>query len=166
MGNDTPWIRGSLKIRGTVLEAIRRHAEEAYPSESCGFVTGPSAVAPLLDEAVPAENEADKYHAHDPERFPRTSRTYFKINEAKAIRLFEQGREGGAPVKVIYHSHCDAGAYFSEEDAATFSFNDRLAWPCAFLVTSVLKGRADETKLWVFDEATGGFVASDLTVVE
>ena len=83
-GDLPPWTRGDLSIPAALLEAIEAHAREAYPSEACGFVIGPAEDAAALDEAVREANEADKYHRLDPERFPRTSNTYFKINELRA----------------------------------------------------------------------------------
>ena len=43
------WVRGPIRIRRAVLEAIEQHALESYPSESCGFLLGPAADGPLLD---------------------------------------------------------------------------------------------------------------------
>jgi proteasome lid subunit RPN8/RPN11 len=117
-----------------------------------------------LTAAAREENLADKFHALDPVTFPRTGRTYFKINEMRAARAFEQGEKSGAPIKVIYHSHCDAGAYFSEEDAATFASDKQLMWPCAFVVVSVQAGRVAETKLWVHAPGTNEFRESTLDV--
>lgn len=165
-GEGHPWIRGELRIARAVLDAIEAHAREGYPSESCGFVSGPADDPALLDAAVREVNEADKYHALDPERFPRTSRTYFKINELRAARAFEAGEREGRPIKVIYHSHCDAGAYFSAEDAATFASQGQLMWPCAFLVVSVVEGEVRDRKLWVHAEGTDGFVESTLRVID
>ena len=161
-----PWIRGDLRIARAVLEAIEAHARECYPSESCGFVIGPADDPALLDEAARAENEADKYHRLDPETFPRTSRTYFKIDELRAARAFDAGRAAGRPIKVIYHSHCDAGAYFSEEDAATFAREGLLMWPCAFLVVSVVDSEVRDRKLWIHREGTDAFDESTLDVIE
>jgi proteasome lid subunit RPN8/RPN11 len=118
----------------------------------------------LLGRAVREVNEADKYHALDPATFPRTSRMYFKINELRAARAFEHGDKVGEPIKVIYHSHCDAGAYFSKEDAATFASDATLMWPCAFVVVSVVEGRIAETKLWVHVPSSNDFRESTLTV--
>src|SRR5262245_11648696 len=129
MSGEASWISGDLTIERTVLEAIQAHALEEYPSESCGFVSGPLDQPALLDASGRQANEADKFHKLDPVTFPRTSRTYFKINELKAARAFEDGERVHKPIKVIYHSHCDAGAYFSAEDAATFASDGQLMWP-------------------------------------
>ncbi len=111
------------------------------------------------------ENEADKYHKLDPETFPRTSRTYFKINELRAAKAFDAGEKNGRPIKVIYHSHCDAGAYFSQEDAATFASDKLLD-----VALRVHRGeraerrRLAERKLWVHVPGTNDFGESTLTV--
>ncbi len=159
-----PWIRGDLRIGRALLDEIERHAVECYPSEACGFVSGPASDPALLTTAVREVNEADKYHALDPVTFPRTSRMYFKINELRATRAFEAGAKSGQPIKVIYHSHCDAGAYFSAEDSATFAHEGVLTWPCAFLVVSVQQGRAVDRKLWVHVPGSNGFAESPLSI--
>jgi len=165
-GESFPWIAGDLEIAKAVMDEIEQHALECYPSESCGFVFGPAAEPSLLDALQREENEADKYHELDPVTFPRTSNTYFKINELRAARTFEQGQAEGRPVKVIYHSHCDAGAYFSDEDAATFANGGQLMWPCAYIVVSIMKGKVAERRLWVHQPGTNAFKESTLTIVD
>jgi proteasome lid subunit RPN8/RPN11 len=159
-----PWIAGELVIERAVLDDMEAHALECYPSESCGFATGPADDVPLLDASVREENEADKYHKLDPETYPRTSTTYFKLNELRFNRALDAGAQSGRPIKVIYHSHCDAGAYFSAEDAATFAMGGQLMWPCAFIVVSVKDGKLDETKLFVHVPGTDDFRESPLTI--
>ena len=164
MSGDAPWIRGDLVIDAGALQAVEAHAAECYPSESCGFIRGPKDDWAVLDEVVREVNEADKYHALDPERFPRTSKTYFKINELRAARAFEDGDRNGRPIKVIYHSHCDAADYFSSEDAATFANQGQLMWPCAFLVVSVVDGVVKGRRLWTHVPGTNAFREARLTV--
>ncbi len=164
-----PWIASDLTIAPAVMDAIEAHALETYPSECCGFVFGPADGPEQLDEAKREENEADKYHRLDPETFPRTSATYFKINELRASRTFDAAAEAGRPLKVIYHSHCDAGAYFSDEDAATFANDGQLMWPCAFIVVSVQKNddgepTVVERKLWLHVPGSNAFREGALKV--
>lgn len=163
-GDAKPWIKGELEIDASVLAAIEAHALESYPSESCGFGVGPASESRLVDEMRREANEADKYHKLDPETFPRTSETYFKINELRASRAFDEGERSGRPIKVIYHSHCDAGAYFSAEDAVTFARDSQLMWPCAFLVVSVVDGEVRDRKLWVHVPNTDTFRESGFTL--
>lgn len=165
-GELPPWTRGPIRITRAALDDIEAHAAQEYPSESCGFIAGPSDDTPFVDTVTREVNEADKYHRLDPERFPRTSKMYFKINELRAARSFEAGAESGQPIKVIYHSHCDAGAYFSEEDAATFASDGQLMWPCAFLVISVVEGEVRDRKLWVHRPGSNAFDESAVEVVD
>jgi proteasome lid subunit RPN8/RPN11 len=163
-GERAPWVDGDLHLPQALLEELHAHALEAYPSECCGFVAGPVSQPQQLTKAQRELNEADKFHKLDPETFPRTSREYFKINELRAARAFDQAEKAGEPIKVIYHSHCDAGAYFSAEDAATFASDGTLMWPCAFIVVSVQQGKLVETKLWVHQPGTNNFRESTLHV--
>jgi proteasome lid subunit RPN8/RPN11 len=164
MSGERPWIAGNLEIPAALMAELEAHALSTYPSECCGFVSGPAAEPGKLDGYQREENEADKYHKLDPETFPRTSRTYFKINELRAAKAFDLGEKNGRPIKVIFHSHCDAGAYFSQEDAATFASENTLMWPCAFIVVSVQAGQVAEKKLWVHVPGTNDFRESNLTI--
>lgn len=164
MSGERAWIQGDLTIDAALMAELEAHALSTYPSECCGFVSGPASEPGLLTASVREVNEADKYHKLDPVTFPRTSRTYFKINELRAAKAFEAGDASGQPIKVIYHSHCDAGAYFSQEDAATFASDNLLMWPCAFIVVSVQDGRVAEKKLWVHVPGSNDFRESTLTI--
>lgn len=165
MSGETPWTAGDLRIPADVMAELEAHALQEYPKECCGFVMGPADDVGALDEARREVNEADKYHKLDPETFPRTAEMYFKINELRAQRAFDEGAKNGRPLKVIYHSHCDADAYFSTEDAATFANNNTLMWPCAFIVVSVWDGKVKERKLHIHNPGTNDFIESPLTVV-
>lgn len=163
-GEERPWIAGDLRLPAAVLAELHAHALECYPNECCGFISGPRSEPLRLSRSARESNLADKFHKLDPITFPRTARSYFKIDELRAARAFEAGDESGEPIKVIYHSHCDAGAYFSSEDAATFASDNTLMWPCAFVVVSVLEGKIADTKLWVHQPGTNEFRESKLQV--
>lgn len=163
---NAPWTRGGLSFARAALAEAEAEAVRCYPSEGCGFFCGPAENALHVDACMIEANEADKYHALDPDRFPRTSRMYFKINELRAARAFETGARAGRPIKVIFHSHCDAGAYFSAEDSATFASNDTLMWPCAFLVISVVDGVVKDRKLWVHRPGSNEFDEAQFSVID
>src|SRR3989338_8985881 len=109
------------KITTDVLEAMYRHAEEAYPRECCGLLAGPKQGGGIT-EVRRAENVYDAYHDQDPKQYPRTSRTAYLIDPRRLLAVEKESRQSDIRLKVIYHSHVDVGAYFSEEDkrAATF----------------------------------------------
>jgi proteasome lid subunit RPN8/RPN11 len=145
-----PWLDGDLEISKEVIAAIDAHAIECYPDESCGFLLGPASEPKRVDEAVRTPNLANKYHALDPETFPRTARTFFLIDARTIYKTFETGEAAGRPVKVIYHSHCDVGAYFSAEDQAAASPDGVLSYPVTYIVTSVRDRVVDDHKLFTF----------------
>jgi len=165
-GEDTPWVRGDLTIERALLAEIEADALACYPEESCGFVFGPASEPGLLSRVAREPNLANRYHKLDPEIFPRTATTYFKVDELRAARTLDAAAKNGQPLKVIYHSHCDAGDYFSAEDAATFAREGALMWPCAFLVVSVVEGELRGHRLWVHDPGTPDFVESPLHVID
>ena len=104
-----------LEITDPIVEAIIAHAERDYPNEACGVVLG---TAQKLVRVTPLANEQDKYHQHDPKAFPRTAKHAFRMNELERMRVLDAASEEGLDERIIYHSHCDVGAYFSPEDRA------------------------------------------------
>ncbi|MGK4003144.1 Mov34/MPN/PAD-1 family protein [Sorangium sp. So ce1036] len=182
-----PWTAGGVFLKSSVLKAVEDEALAGYArdEEACGYLKGPAAEPLLCDEHVRMENIANKLHAIDPERYFRTARTFFDFNGKRFSDAVEKGASEGRPVKVLYHSHLDAGAYFSPTDAAMMSGGEPPAeeggaitmgpgpaFPLAFLVTSVRggAGRPDgrpyiaEHRLFVWDGAA--FVASTFSVID
>lgn len=164
-----PWILGKLVAPRAVIDQVDEEARRAYArdEESCGFLVGPASDGPRLDGIVPMVNRAAKLHALDPEAYPRTGRTYFDIDSMKFENAIRRGVAEGRPVKVLYHSHLDVGAYFSPTDASVAKMGqDEPPWDLAYLVTSVRAGAVDERKLFIWDPEGGSFLESPLEVVE
>ena len=185
-----PWTSPTavVRVRRDVLDAVEAHAREGYlrDEEVCGYLTGPAGEPLLCDEAVPMENQAAKLHALDPETYFRSARTFFAFNSKRFDDAVTRGAASGRPVKVLYHSHLDAGAYFSPTDEAVMSMGTPPAveggpialgpgpaWPLAFLVTSVRASGVDAHALFVWspglerpDGGRGGFAPVALEVVE
>lgn len=176
-----PWVAGGLRISRAALRGVEEDALRGYAKdeEACGYLRGPSGDALLCDDHTRMENVANKLHALDPARYFRTGRTYFEFNGAKFQRAVDASVAEGRPVKVLCHSHLDAGAYFSPTDAAAMSMGKvpeveggpiemgpGPPWPLAFLVTSVREGAIAGHALFVWDAAARAFVASDFSVIE
>jgi len=163
-----PWIKGGLRVTRAVIERVNEEAVAAFArdEESCGLLLGPESDALFVDEIVPMENRANKLHALDPETYPRTGHEYFDIDPMKFERAVRAGESNGRPVKVLYHSHLDVGAYFSETDAAAATMGgDAPTYDVAYLVTSVRGGVVDDRKLFVWDAPSRSFTESALTIV-
>jgi len=135
------------------LETIQHQAVEEYPEESCGVILARGAERRLLR----CRNVQNELHARDPERNPRTARTAYHIDPQDLLRIGRLESEGFG-VAVIYHSHVDAGAYFSETDRRQALIGDEPAYPGAtYLVTAVITGRAEATTAFRWDPARRDF---------
>jgi len=121
------------------LEAIRRQALEEYPRESCGVILEQGRLRRILR----CRNIQDALHAKDPQRHPRDARTAYFIDPQDLLRIGRLEGEGFA-IAVIYHSHVDAGAYFSPTDRQQALIGGEPTYPSAtYLVTSVVGGRVE-----------------------
>lgn len=183
-GATARWTVEGVVLTRAALEAVDRDACQRYAraEEACGYLRGPATDALLCDEAIALENLAQKLHKLDPETYFRTAKEFFAFNEKRFDDAVRAGEADGRPVKVLYHSHVDAGAYFSATDAAVLSLGEPPAfeggpstigpgpaWPLAFLVCAVAADPAGapvvvDRKLYVF--AAGAFVEAPWRVVE
>jgi proteasome lid subunit RPN8/RPN11 len=151
-------MSGSVDIPRAVLEAIYAHAREGYPEEVCGFIVGglgprPEAGAASeasLMEARRCENRQNALHAEDPVSFPRDARTAYNLG-AKDLFFLDRSQKGERPVRIIYHSHVDVGAYFSAEDERAATVDGELLYPVDYLVVDVQKDGVRGAKLFRFD---------------
>jgi proteasome lid subunit RPN8/RPN11 len=99
-------------IRPSVLDAIYRHAREAFPDECCGYVVGTGPAASV----VRCANRQNELHALDPEAFPRTAADGYQIDGRELLELV-RSFDGEHPATIVYHSHPRGRAFFSDEDA-------------------------------------------------
>lgn len=139
------------------LPDMYRAVEPAYPHEGCGFVFA------FEDElrVLPTKNRAQQLHEIDPERYPRGGNDWFEPDMKPWLR---SAREGGQPV-VIFHSHPDVGAYFSEGDRESAVVIDESGQLVErnpgvhHVVVSVRDpGKADGAKMFTWDETERAFV--------
>jgi proteasome lid subunit RPN8/RPN11 len=167
-----PWAAGNLVVPRSVVDQVDEEARKSYAKdeESCGFLVGPAGPgtdARRVDAIAPMVNRANALHELDPEQYPRTGRTYFDIDSMKFEGAIRRGEAAGRPVKVLYHSHLDVGAYFSPTDAEVAKMGQgEPPWDLAYLVTSVRGGRVDDRKLFVWDPEGHSFVESPLEIVD
>lgn len=147
------------------LEAARRQAVEEYPRECCGVIMQRGPERRLLR----CRNIQDELHAADPARHPRTARTAFNIGKQDHDRiaaLQAQGFELG----VIYHSHVDVGAYFSETDKrmAMMGRDPRQHEPLypdvTHVVMAVTRDRVEQVSAFRWHPTSRDFLPVDLGV--
>ena len=142
------------------LESILAHAVRDYPHEACGVVV----VREGERRVIACRNLQDDLHRRDPERHPRDARTAYYIDPLDLLRIGRLEGEGFS-IAVIYHSHVDADAYFSETDKRNALIADEPAYPgVIYIVTAVVAGRAETTAAFRWDSDTCDFVKTGLLV--
>ena len=118
-----------MQISQHLLERIESHAAEAFPGESCGFLTGRAGDDIILD-AIPSPNRAE-------------NRQEFLIDAALHLKLQRTLREKGQAEIGIYHSHPSGDALPSEKDR--ISLNDQnLVW----MITALSESHPPQTRLF------------------
>ena len=119
--------------------------------EVCGFLLRKEGAL----EVRPVANVADRYHAVDPIRFPRTSRDSYLMEAREQLHVHRELEHGGGEIAAIWHSHVEVGAYFSEKDRADALLDGQPAVPGAeYLVLGVRGGRVTEVRRYGWDGAT------------
>lgn len=135
------------------LSQIRAQALAEYPAESCGVIVT------RRDERrlIACRNVQNELHAREPERHPRDARTAYYIDPQDLRRIADMEGEGFT-MAVIYHSHIDAGAYFSETDRRNAMMGDEPIYPhITYIVISVVAGRVDAIAAFRWDPARRDF---------
>jgi proteasome lid subunit RPN8/RPN11 len=127
-------------IPSEVLAGIYRHARAEFPNECCGFVLGAGETA----ELVVCENMQDRYHAVDPDTYPRTAATAYTFG-GKDLRRLADSLDSDKPATIVYHSHPRVGAYFSAEDARAAS---SAGWRVDYLVVDCQEHEVREARLF------------------
>jgi glutamate-1-semialdehyde 2,1-aminomutase len=121
------------------LADIKRHAIREYPKECCGVVVARGEER----RVVTCRNIQDDKHAADPARFPRDARTAYFMDPADLAKLHRLERDG-FELAVVYHSHPNAGAYFSDTDRQQALMDGEPAYPDVVYVVVSVVGAAVE----------------------
>ena len=137
----------------SIVAALTQHAGAWFPKECCALLLE-GAAGP---EVILADNLADKYHALDPATYPRSGERAYVLDP----RLIAKAESDGKRLVAIVHSHCNVGAYFSDEDVrqATSPFEDGPLYPGVDYV--VLDAQPDGVKgfkVFAWSEAGERFV--------
>ena len=147
-----------MEIPVDILEKCHAEGVAAYPEEACGFISGTSSDPDLLDAVWPMRNIMNDLHEKDPKLNPRTARDGYLIDPLEQLKLERLLKKKGKEIKVIYHSHPDVGAYFSEKDKEDALWNGKARYPgVKFLVCGTTKGKPDGAIIAEFNQDSSDF---------
>ena len=129
----------TIRVKEELLDEIRKHGEETYPHECCGFLLGTNDDGMnMLRELYRAENEwqdGDMPELPDGRRESRANR--YLITPAQSKRADDYARERGIGIIGYYHSHPDHPAQPSGFDL------DHSCWPTeSYIIVSIEQGKA------------------------
>ncbi|MCE6997436.1 EamA family transporter [Saccharothrix sp. S26] len=128
------------------LAEVYRHVLARYPAEACGFIR-----ASGVKDCVNVIEDR-------PGVYDRESRTGYAFG-VDDLRELEDSFDGDDPVRVIYHSHPDAGAYFSDEDHRFAVYEGTPVYPVRHLVVDTSREEVLGSRLFDFDAGLGRYTA-------
>jgi adenylyltransferase/sulfurtransferase len=97
-------------------------------------------------------NVQNALHAEDPAQNPRDARTAYNLGAGDLFAL-QKSLRGDAPAKIVYHSHVNVGAYFSDTDQAAARMGDEPAYPVEYVVVDVQSDGAHGAAQFAWDDA-------------
>ncbi len=140
----------TLVLPAALMEQIRRQAEETYPHECCGFLLGGQENGSRLISEI----------RRQPNERAESRENRFLITPGQFRDAERHARKAGLLMLGIYHSHPDSPARPSEYD------RDH-AWPWySYLILSVGRGVAGESRAWQLREDRSGFDPHEIVVEE
>lgn len=145
-----------VELTSDVLQQVYVEARRCFPAECCGWLTGPRIENQATGVRV-CEN-AQEASAH-PTAAERSAETAYVIAGADLIALNKE-LDGPSPAKVIFHSHPNGRAYFSETDhrVATSPWGDGPMYPVQQLVVGIDAQKVVEAALFAWSDADSQFV--------
>ncbi|HEY0710587.1 MAG TPA: Mov34/MPN/PAD-1 family protein [Polyangia bacterium] len=144
------------EVTAEALRAMYEHAGREYPNECCGIVFGAKA-APTADRVRACRNIQNDLHAQDPATHTRDARTAYNL-DASDIFALQKSLRGDQPAKIVYHSHVEVGAYFSDTDQAAARFENEPTYPVEYVVIDASKDGARGAAQFAWDPATRSYV--------
>jgi proteasome lid subunit RPN8/RPN11 len=119
----------TIRIAKKVFDEIRAHAEATYPEECCGLL-----IADGKNQVLESVRMRNAFAGPRHDRYDIDPMELFKEDRAVGQR--------GLRIAGIYHSHPDYPATLSQ-----FDLDHSFTW-YSYIVTSVPKGRAGDTRAW------------------
>jgi proteasome lid subunit RPN8/RPN11 len=136
-----------ITIPDAMLQQIYRYGRMAFPIECCGYLRGSrSPAGGVIDQIVACANAEPV----QPER-------NFAI-DGDDLLAFSRTFGSARPALVIYHSHTNGRAYFSETDRAQSATSDGPHYDCQHLIVGVTAERVTEAAQFAWSSDDNDFV--------
>jgi len=140
-----------------ILDEIHAHAQATYPEECCGLL-----IAKGGDDAVAGPNSrkaiTESIRMKNAYEGPKHDR--YTIDPFELFKTDRAISQKGLTIAGIYHSHPDHPASLSR-----FDLEHSFPW-YSYVVISVPKGRADETKSWIPREDRRSVYQEEIEILE
>jgi len=151
-----PDFPAPIAIPQDILDQVYAHAREAFPAESCGWLEGPKD-GNVVGIAHACEN-VQSQGTHPTVAGRGEERAY--IFSAADVISFNEHIDGDTPPLIIYHSHPNGRAYFSDTDTnvASNPWDGGKMYPVQQLVVGIDETRVVEAKLFDWSEDLQAFV--------
>lgn len=140
----------SIHIPQEILERIHLHGEQAYPEEGAGLLLGELQGGDhQVREIMPLVNAREAQARHN----------RYQLSPGDYLQGEEFAESLGFAVLGVFHSHPDHPNRPSE-------FDRQWAWPnFSYLITSVMQGKAAESRSWRLKEDRTTFSEEQIAVV-
>lgn len=125
----------------TALDEVFAACARAYPLEACGVVIrrpdGALRVHPMQNASARLGLDPRRAYALDPR---------------EQLAVFRDAQRQCERIEIIFHSHCDAGAHFSDDDRLQAAPGGQPLHPdTSYLVVAVDRGRATDARMYRWD---------------
>lgn len=148
-----------LKIPEILFKAVVQQVEKNYPEESCGLLLGPQKDPEAVTRIEPCCNIQEKMHQSDPTLYTRDARTGYSMDPKDLLRIQKEVRQRREEIRVIYHSHIDTRADFSELDKQLALFNGEPLYPrVVYWILSIQLGQVRGWHQYQWDSIQKDFV--------
>ena len=138
-----------IRINHLDLNNIKKHGEDDYPHECCGFLFGTSTNdTKTIMKIRPVQNSRNSENRHN----------RYLITPQEFLKAEHQARLDGLDIIGFYHSHPDAEARPSQYDLD-------YSWPVySYLIVSVKNREAKEATCWQIKDDRSEFLQEELAI--
>ena len=153
MGN----IPAPVKIDSEILAEIYQEARNAFPNECCGWLCGDKSGdrVTVVRKCVNVQDSGTHQTVSD-----RTAEKAYVFSVEDVLEL-SKSFDSDMPALIIYHSHPNGHAYFSETDRQVATWGDEPAFPVQQLVIGIDYQQIVSSAQFAWSEDENGFIEID-----